>query len=115
MPVWNVSRPKSFVAPERSEPVLECEDAVVKCLVLPPGGEAPVHVHREAVDVMLIVRGSGLATVDGQERRVGPGDVILNPKGTRHGIRNDGSDELVWVVVQAPPPNRTTGGAVGRS
>lgn len=106
MNVYNWNDPVPFVGPEKTEPVLECEDAVVKCLALDPGKQAPVHRHQMAVDVMVIVKGGGVATVNGKECRVGPGDVILNPKGTLHGIRNDGEDQLVWVVIQAPPPNR---------
>ena len=33
-------------------------------------------------------------------------EVILNPPGTLHGIRNDGDERIVWLVVQSPPPNR---------
>ena len=101
---WKDSIP--FVAPEKSEPALECDQAVVKCLYLDPGQESPPHIHSVAVDVMVMVEGTGTATVDGQKRRVGPGDVILNPKGTLHGIKNDSQQRLVWVVIQAPPPNR---------
>jgi mannose-6-phosphate isomerase-like protein (cupin superfamily) len=55
---------------------------------------------------MVIVQGQGNATVDGNPRRVGPGDIILNPRGTLHGLRNDGNERLVWLVIQSPPPNR---------
>ena len=97
-----------FVAPEKSEPALDCDEAVVKCIYLEPGEESPPHVHRNAVDIMVIVEGEGVATVDGKKRRVGAGDVILNPSGTVHGIKNDSTERLTWVVIQSPPPNRKT-------
>lgn len=103
--VGNINSPIPFVAPEVTAPTLECEDAVVKCSFLEPGQESPVHTHK-VVDVMIISKGSGIATVDGEERRVGPGDFILNPIGTRHGIRNDGTERLVWIVIHSPPPKR---------
>jgi len=103
---WNDCVP--FVAPEKSEPMLDCDEAVVKCLYLDPGQESPPHIHRVSVDIMVINQGEGLATVDGKKRRVGPGDVILNPSGTVHGIKNDSQKRLVWTVIQAPPPNRKT-------
>ncbi|MCP5371579.1 MAG: cupin domain-containing protein [Hyphomicrobiales bacterium] len=106
---WKDSIP--FVAPEKSEPALDCDEAVVKCLHLDPGQESRPHIHRTAVDVMVIVGGRGLATVDGQPRPVEVGDVILNPSGTVHGIRNDGPGRLTWLVIQAPPPNRKTAAA----
>lgn len=103
---WNDALP--FVAPEKSEPVLECDEATVKCLFIEPGEQAKPHIHQSAVDIMLIARGTGIATVNGQQVRVGPGDVILNPPGTVHGIRNDSDERLVWVVIQSPPINRRT-------
>jgi mannose-6-phosphate isomerase-like protein (cupin superfamily) len=106
MRVHNWKHAVSFVAPEKSEPVLECDEAVVKCLYIDPGQQAPPHVHSNCVDVMVIVQGEGTATVDGEERRVGPGDVILNPRSTLHGLRNDGDERVVWLVIQSPPPNR---------
>ena len=98
--------PVPFAAPEKSEPALECDEAVVKCLYIDPGQEARPHRHPGCVDVMVIVQGQGNATVDGNPRRVGPGDIILNPRGTLHGLRNDGKERLVWLVIQSPPPNR---------
>jgi mannose-6-phosphate isomerase-like protein (cupin superfamily) len=106
MRVHNWKNPVPFAAPEKSEPALECDEAVVKCLYIDPGQEARPHRHAGCVDVMVIVQGQGNATVDGSPRRVGPGDIILNPRGTLHGIRNDGTERLVWLVIQSPPPNR---------
>lgn len=106
MPVHNWKDATPFVAPEKSAAALECDEVVVKCLYIDPGEEAKPHAHRSAADVMVVVQGSGVATVDGKERRVGPGDVILNPPGTLHGIRNDGSERIVWLTIQSPPPNR---------
>lgn len=99
--IGNVDSPIPFVAPEVTAPILECENAAVKCNFLEPGQASPVHTHK-FVDVMIISKGTGIATVDGEERRVGPGDFILNPAGTRHGIRNDGAERLTWIVVHAP-------------
>ena len=97
-----------IVGPEKTEPALDCDEAVVKCSYLEPGQETPPHIHQNAVDVIVIVEGEGEATVDGKKRRVSAGDVILNPSGTLHGIKNDGSERLTKVVIQSPPPNRKT-------
>jgi quercetin dioxygenase-like cupin family protein len=115
MKVHNWSDSIPFVAPEKSRPVLECDEAVVKCLYIDPGQEAPAHRHPTCVDVMVIVKGVGTATVDGQLRRVGPGDVILNPRGTLHGIKNDGDERIEWLVIQSPPPKQRTAGTVAET
>ena len=108
MRVRNWKHAVPFVAPEKSEPALQCDEAVVKCLYIDPGQKVEPHVHSKSVDVIVIVQGTGVATVDGKECSVGPGDVILNPPGTVHGIRNDGNERVVWLVIQSPPPNRNT-------
>lgn len=113
MKIHNWENPVSFAAPEKSEPVLECDEAVVKCLYIEPGEEAKPHRHLKAVDVMVFVKGSGMATIDGVLRRVGPGDIVLNPPGTLRGIRNDGDERLVWLIIQSPPPNRKATPASG--
>jgi len=97
-----------IVGPEKTEPALDCDETVVKFIYLEPGHEAPPHSHQDASDVLVIVEGEGEATVDGKKERVSVGDVILNPSGTLHGIKNDGSKRLRYVAVQSPPPNRKT-------
>lgn len=106
MKVHNWANVSPFFAPEKSDVALDSDEAVVKCLYLDPGQEARPHRHESCVDVMVIVQGTGTATVDGQARGVGPGDIILNPRGTLHGLKNDGTERLVWVLMQSPPPNR---------
>lgn len=41
--------------------------------------------------------------LDGQTRRVRPGDAILIPPGAWHTIENDGDDELRLMCCCAPP------------
>ncbi len=108
---WNVYNWKDaspFFLPEKNEPVLDCDEVVVKAVYLEPGEEALPHIHKTAADIMVIMDGTGTATVDGLKCRVKAGDVIMNPPGTVHGIRNDGSQRLSWYVIQTPPPNRQT-------
>lgn len=97
-----------LVGPEKTEPALDCDETVVKFIYLEPGQETPPHRHQHASDVIIIIEGEAEATVDGEKSRVSAGDVILNPPGTLHGIKNIGSTRLRKVTVQSPPPNRKT-------
>jgi len=41
--------------------------------------------------------------VDGDERRVGAGALVIIPAGARHHVRNSGRTPLFLVTVYAPP------------
>ena len=59
-----------------------------------PGSSIGVHQHGNEEEVYLIVEGQGVATIDGREQRVRPGDVMVNHPGGSHGLRNDTDQEL---------------------
>jgi mannose-6-phosphate isomerase-like protein (cupin superfamily) len=41
--------------------------------------------------------------VAGDVQEVGEGDLVFIPPATQHGIRNDGSETLVYVSAASPP------------
>ena len=59
-----------------------------------PGSSIGVHPHDSNEEVYLILAGEGVATIDGREMRVHPGDVMVNHPGCSHGLRNDATEEL---------------------
>ncbi len=71
-----------------------------------PGGLASPHDH-PLEETYLILDGSVLATFDGQEYELGPGDVAWAGVGCVHSFRNT-SDRIVrWLETQSPkPPGR---------
>ncbi|MGQ0774304.1 MAG: cupin domain-containing protein [Pseudonocardiales bacterium] len=71
---------------------------------LPPGGASGEHLHTRTEQLDFVLSGSGVMTIGGQEHPVTAGDVILTGLGTRHGIRNAGAGELVWLVTEVPGP-----------
>jgi mannose-6-phosphate isomerase-like protein (cupin superfamily) len=79
---------------------------------LPPGGASGEHLHSRTEQLDYVVSGSGMMTIDGQDHPVTAGDVILTGLGVRHGIRNVGAGELIWLVTEVPGPV-TTGAAPG--
>jgi mannose-6-phosphate isomerase-like protein (cupin superfamily) len=70
---------------------------------VPPGAEQRSHSHEDSEQVYVIVRGRGLMEVAGDVEEVGEGDLIFIPPATEHGIRNEGSDTLVYVSAASPP------------
>jgi mannose-6-phosphate isomerase-like protein (cupin superfamily) len=51
----------------------------------------------------LVTKGSGSLEVDGETRRVRPGDAILIPPGAWHTLENDGTSELTILCMCSPP------------
>jgi uncharacterized cupin superfamily protein len=70
---------------------------------LPPGRETVAHDHSidGTEDAYAVIRGNGIAVVDGEEVTLAPGDFIaIQPRCARH-VRA-GSGGLVFIAVCAP-------------
>lgn len=81
----------------------------VECSFLPPGAASGVHLHSRTEQFDYVVSGRGVMTINGVEHRVGAGDLITTCLGTRHGIRNDGAEDLVWLVIEVSGPGMAAG------
>lgn len=70
-------------------------------VIMPPNSSMGVHDHKNDEEMYIILKGNGLMTIDGAEKRVKEGDMILNkPYGT-HGLLNDSDDEIELLIFQA--------------
>lgn len=72
-------------------------------MTVPPGEEIGTEVHDGIDQTLVVVGGSGAADLDDQTTTVGPGALVLVPAGTRHNVRNTGSDPLVLYTLYSPP------------
>jgi len=70
---------------------------------LEPGQATERHYHRVAEEIYLVTKGAGHLEIDGERRRVGPGDAVLIPPGAWHTLENDGTSELTILCVCVPP------------
>lgn len=62
------------------------------------------HTHSRTEELYFIVSGLGRMHYNDQLFDVGPGDIIMSPLNTTHGLENTGDVPLEWVVVEAVPP-----------
>jgi mannose-6-phosphate isomerase-like protein (cupin superfamily) len=53
----------------------------------PYGFSPPLHLHRTADEVFHVLEGELRVKVKDQEHRLGPGDILLGPKGVPHTFR----------------------------
>jgi mannose-6-phosphate isomerase-like protein (cupin superfamily) len=70
---------------------------------LEPGQATQRHYHARSEEIYVLLDGAGEMEVDGERRRVEPGDAILIPAGAWHEIRADGSTPLRFLCCCAPP------------
>jgi quercetin dioxygenase-like cupin family protein len=68
-----------------------------------PGEELPEHHHDLHDELMYIMEGSGLATLDGIEHRLEKGATLFVGRNVVHGFLNDGAKPLVWLWIMNPP------------
>jgi mannose-6-phosphate isomerase-like protein (cupin superfamily) len=61
------------------------------------------HYHRASEEIYFVLKGSGTLEVDGDTRRVRPGDAILIPAGAWHTLENTGTSELIILCSCTPP------------
>lgn len=75
----------------------------IDCVIVPPGTSIGVHTHMaDNEELYVVLSGTGIMTVGTEESAVGPGDVIINPPGGTHGLRNTGPQEIRLIVVEYP-------------
>ena len=70
---------------------------------LEPDQATQRHFHRRSEEIYFVTKGSGSLEVDGETRRVRPGEAILIPPGAWHTLENDGTSELTILCVCSPP------------
>jgi mannose-6-phosphate isomerase-like protein (cupin superfamily) len=79
----------------------------------PPGGTEGLHAHPDPTEpgahpspldeLYLLVSGRATITLADRTVELSPGDALLAPAGTRHGVRNDGPEPAEFVLVWGPP------------
>ena len=68
---------------------------------MPPGTTIGKHTHRsDEEEFYLILKGTGTLQLGDDEFSVGPGDLVRNPPGGTHSLRNVGDGELQLFVFE---------------
>ncbi|SFE98669.1 cupin domain-containing protein [Alteribacillus iranensis] len=93
--------------------VIEANNFTLSTMVLPSGSIGPLHLHSDVEEVFFILKGemTVLLQVDGEDYEIelNERDCISVPPGYYRGIRNDGQeDALMLVMLGAPKPQLPT-------
>ena len=83
--------------------VVPAKHFTLSTMLVPPGGEGPLHLHSDVEEVFFVLQGSVTCIwADGErelERTLGPRDMICTPAGVYRGVRNDGDEDALMLVM----------------
>jgi len=85
--------------------VMETDEAQAAEMTVEPGRAVggPENRHADSDQWCYVASGTGVATVEGEDRRIEAGDLLLIEAGEGHGIENDGEAPLETVNFYTPP------------
>ncbi len=64
--------------------------------------ETKAHYHVTSEEIYFILKGKGTIIIDGKEKEVKAGDVILIPPKSIHKIKKRGNEPIVIVCTSSP-------------
>jgi quercetin dioxygenase-like cupin family protein len=73
-------------------------------MAIPPGGRhvAELHIHPDAEELVVILRGRGTFYLDGRPYQVQAEDVVYIAPGAEHELRNTGEEMLFCLFINVP-------------
>jgi mannose-6-phosphate isomerase len=75
-------------------------DYKVKRITVEPGQRLSYQKHAQRRELWTIAAGNAIATLDGREITLKPGDTLEIPVGAAHRIGNPGEKPLAFIEVQ---------------
>jgi quercetin dioxygenase-like cupin family protein len=82
------------------DPESNSEAAVIGFIQYDPDGYHPVHFHPQMEQIAIVVEGRALWEVGEIEKEVGPGDIIFNPRYSKHGYKILGNTPFRYLEVE---------------
>lgn len=85
-------------------PLFDSDKYFCDLYCLRPGQEQRVHTHEESDKIYVVMKGSGLFHIGGEQRELAEGDTVIARPGAPHGVRNTSAKDLVLLVFMTPKP-----------
>ncbi|WP_118952433.1 phosphomannose isomerase type II C-terminal cupin domain [Taibaiella helva] len=81
--------------------VLEDKDShKVKRIEVKPGGRLSYQYHHHRSEVWTIISGIATVTIEGEQKKHGPGEVVKIEVMAKHRVANEEQEPLVIIEVQ---------------
>ena len=85
-------------------PLFDSEKYFCDLYCLKPGQDQRIHSHAESDKIYFVLRGKGNFHIAGQEKELGPDEIVVARPGEPHGVRNATNEDLVLLVFMTPRP-----------
>jgi mannose-6-phosphate isomerase-like protein (cupin superfamily) len=76
------------------------EHSVLEMLA-PPGDQPPLHAHHDSEEGFYLLEGEVTFWAGEEERRIGPGEFVLGPRGVPHTYRVEGDTPARFIVTSS--------------
>lgn len=112
MPIVDNSEVAKFSLPGLVHQTIAGHEHGVKSMevwmqTIAPHAETPVHRHA-CEEIIVILRGCGRVTIDGQDADFGPDTTLIVPPDVVHQIVNTGDEEMFLIAALGTAPVRVS-------
>ena len=77
--------------------------ASVNVVQVPPGGNIGYHQHAQQLEMVWIIKGEAILTLDQTDVHLKDGQIIAIPIGMKHALRNEGQAVTELLTFFTPP------------
>lgn len=85
------------------EVLQETTRSQIAVMTIGPGQDAGPEETHAADQIVYVIEGLAIVTIEGAEYHAGPGACALIPAGAHHHVKNPGAGPLFFLSVYAPP------------
>ncbi len=72
----------------------------IKRIEVNPKSRLSYQYHKYRSETWVIIEGSGIVTIDGENKNISQGETITIPRTSKHRIENNQDDMLIFIEVQ---------------
>jgi quercetin dioxygenase-like cupin family protein len=77
--------------------------ANVNVIRVPPGGFVGRHHHATQIEIICVLTGQAVLTLDQTDLSLVNGQLVAIPMGVEHALRNDGAEPAEVLTIFTPP------------
>ena len=75
-----------------------------------PGAELGEEAHKNIDEILFVVKGKGLVTLNGRKEQIRRHDAVFVASGDNHNLKNVGRKDLKLLCVCSPPSSHVSAG-----
>lgn len=105
MEIIDLKRKEVFKENRGMANIINEDSLMVNQICLEPGQSVPRHLANSKV-TLQVLRGEGTVSAGEEQALLKPGQLMRIPFNTMMQVRNDGKEQLVFLVFKTPHPDK---------